>query len=198
MNKKECCRCCCEPKLSLDGLDIETVTSEKYTDEVVKEHNAVFFGTLQHVSYRLQYRDKDFLHRALPTEEIIKSAQVTQDIKRASSKVYLIRGDQKIIGPIKSAGDRVLLEELEHPVTILEVVTRTDGTVVYYTDYVKHVEDPALSTEKHMEGVINQLKELALGLNRKELEKKDKEIDKLHDRILELEKNQKKGFWKRG
>ncbi|QZA69567.1 hypothetical protein 035JT004_68 [Bacillus phage 035JT004] len=197
MNKKECCRCCYAPKLSLDGLAIESVASEKYVDEVVKKHTAVFFGTIQQNSYELDYRDTDYLYRGLPAEKILKSAHVVETVKRVPNKAYLIRGEHEITGPVKSVGDRVLLEELEHPVTIREVATRTDGTVVYYTDYIKHVEDPNLSTKQHVEQVLNQLKELAVGLNRKELEEKNKEISRLQDHLLEF-KNKKKGFWKRG
>ncbi|UPI11961.1 hypothetical protein [Bacillus phage SBSphiJ1] len=202
MHKKECCRCC-EPKISFDGLSSETINE---TPEIVEEHTAVFFGFLKQTRYALHY--SDYLCGAVSAERALSYTDVVEDYKVLSDS-YIIRGAQQVAGPVKSVGERVLLEGIGHPVAIREVLTKTDGTVVYYTDYVKFVEDPNLSTKDKVDYVVEQLKKVAIELNRRELEKKDKEIkklledkdkeiDELHDRILELEKNQKKGFWRRG
>lgn len=190
MNKKECCRCCCcEPKLSLDGLAIETVTSE------IEEHTAVFFGVKENIRYGIKYHTRDmFEHELLPAKTILERAYVKVDKLSTYQERYLIRGEQVVKGPIKRIGERILLEELDHPVTINDWHVRVDGTVVYYTDYTKYVDDPKLTVEEHVGRVFKQLQDLALEL----VSNKDREIDELHNRVLELEKNQKKGFWKRG
>lgn len=193
MNKKECCRCCCEPKLSFDGLSSQVIND---VPEMEEEHTAVFFGVKENTRYGIKYHTRDmFEHELLPAKAILEGAYVIKDKLSSYQERYLISGEQVVKGPIKRVGERVLLEELNRPVTIKDWNVRVDGTVVYYyTDYIKYEDDPKLTVEEHIGRVFKQLQGLALEL----VDKKDKEIDALHDRILELEKNQKKGFWKRG
>ncbi|UPI12965.1 hypothetical protein [Bacillus phage SBSphiJ5] len=202
MNKKECCRCCCEPKLSFDGLSSQVINDTPETEE----HTAVFYGFLKQTRYALHC--PDYACKNVSAERTLGYTDVCEDHK-VLSDWYLIQEAQQVAGPVKSVGEQVFLEGIEHPVGIIEVLTKTDGTVVYRTDYIKYVEDPNLSTKDQVEYVVDRLKKLAIELYNRELKKKDKElnklleekdkeIDELHDRILELEKNKKKGFWKRG